>query len=100
MRVTHSILILIGTMLSPLVAYAGMLEIGAKTFSSGPGMILIILTFLGLGSYLLSSLLVAVGQGQIAAFVRVGGLLGCIITIATQAYETLAAIARAMGIGL
>lgn len=100
MKGANSILILMGLIFIPTIAHAGMLEIGAKTFSSGPGGILIVLTFLGLGSYLLSSLLAAVGQGQIAAFVRVGGLLGCIITIATQAYETLAAIARAMGIGL
>jgi len=92
--------ILCGVLLSPAVAYAGMLEIGAQTFTTGPGVILIVLTFLGLGSYLLSSLLVAIGQGQIAAFVRVGGLLGCLVTIATQAYQTLGAVARAMGIGL
>lgn len=92
--------ILYGIMGSAATAYAGMLEIGARTFSSGPGMVLIILTFLGLGSFLLSSLLTGIGQGQIAAMVRVGGILGCLITIAVQVYDTLAAIARAMGIGL
>ncbi|MPM86538.1 hypothetical protein SDC9_133627 [bioreactor metagenome] len=86
--------------LFPGVANAGMLEIGARTFSSGPGVILIVLTFLGLGSYLLSSFMASVGQGQIAGFIRVGGLLGCLITIATQAYETIKAVANALGIGL
>lgn len=89
-----------GLMLSPAIAHAGMLEIGARTFTSGPGVVLIVLTFLGLGSYLLSSFMASIGQGQIAGFIRVAGLLGCLITIAVQAYDTLAAVARAMGIGL
>lgn len=93
-------IILCGALLSPAIACAGMLEIGARTFTSGPGVILIVLTFLGIGSYLLASFMAGIGQGQIAGFIRVGGLLGCIITIAVQVYDTLAAIAKAMGIGL
>lgn len=92
--------ILSGTLLSPAIANAGMLEIGARTFTSGQGLILIVLTFLGLGSYLLSTFMAGIGQGQIAGFIRVGGLLSCIITIAVQCYDTLAAIAKAMGIGM
>ena len=94
------ITILCGMLLSPAIVFAGMLEIGARTFTSGPGVILIVLTFLGLGSYLLSTFVAGMGQGQIAGFIRVGGLLSCIATIAYQVYETLSAIAKAMGIGL
>lgn len=89
-----------GLLLVPATTHAGMFVIAQQAFSGGPGVVLILLTFFGLGSYLLSSLMAGIGQGQIAGFIRVGGLLACLITIANQAYDTLAAIARAMGIGL
>jgi hypothetical protein len=78
-----------------------MFEIAKHTFGfGGEGAILIQLMFLGVGAWLLSEVTSAAGQGRIASIIRVTGLLAGIMLVAKQAYDTIKAVAMAMGIGL
>ena len=70
----------------------------AKAAVTGPGGILLKMMFVALLSWIGGKFCEAVGKGQIAGMIHVGGVFACIVLVLQTIYDALVATGKVFGI--